>query len=169
MAGAALDQGTSIDMINAQTDNTAAAHVSSPLTPAGSLQVEPATTSGTPGLPGAFDSTESRRWRVLEKLPDVSHNWRTIPDTIVNPIPPPTVVEHVSTSNEEMLIPITEDDNNGSDAGIAEFELNRASSPDNDELVGLTLDSELTNKHMEENRAIDTTNQSKPEDDDHIS
>ncbi|KAK0232800.1 hypothetical protein IW262DRAFT_1451379 [Armillaria fumosa] len=180
-AGTAIaQQGTSSDTvitIDAQTSNMAAAHVTSPLTPAESLHSDSAalgnkvlTLIDMSELPGAFDSMESHRWRILEKALAVKCEWCTMNDNQAHvPVkldPPSTMVDLKTIINNEMLIPIQEDDDAGSELGIAEFESNRAPSPEINDHAEQITDHGTTEPLVDEDQEIEVTNQPNPDDDD---
>ncbi|KAK0485570.1 hypothetical protein EDD18DRAFT_1111370 [Armillaria luteobubalina] len=132
---------SNIEMIEAQTLNTAAACATSPLTPAESplpnMTMENAGMISTSipqlGLPGAFNSTESQRHRVLDKSPAVDPEWHSMSNTNIAPTPPSLAVESKSSNIEGDMIPVPDEDNADSKLGLAEFKSNRAPSPDEED------------------------------------
>ncbi|KAK0214975.1 hypothetical protein IW262DRAFT_1465761 [Armillaria fumosa] len=137
-----------IDMIDSQNTRTTKIHATSPLTSTGSPHPDPMdqhnktpTMVDRSELLGAFSSTESRRGA---------------PENIT---PPLITVGSKSTDNNAGLIPIPDEYNVGSELEIAEFESNRASSPEDndhgDQIIKLDVHNE-----------IDKANHSDPGDED---
>ncbi|KAK0223797.1 hypothetical protein IW262DRAFT_1295501 [Armillaria fumosa] len=130
------------------TINKDATCASSPLTPTETLQVEWETVpspANSSGLPGAFNSTEDRRRRVLEKskVTPMDRDWRTGNNPVDNITALSNTVETKPTSDESKLIPVLEEDNVDDELGIAEFKSNRALSPENDAML-----VEQSNEHQ---------------------
>ncbi|PBK86156.1 hypothetical protein ARMGADRAFT_1086901 [Armillaria gallica] len=94
--------GPALNIIKATVE-----HESSPLTPAESPPLE-LNTDVTPGLPGAFNSTEDRRRRVLEKSRStpIDLNWQTGSNNPDVPTPTSTTVESKPMSDEPQLIAV---------------------------------------------------------------
>ncbi|KAK0494260.1 hypothetical protein EDD18DRAFT_1107288 [Armillaria luteobubalina] len=132
---AAEEQGVESDMINAQMRNRSATCASSSLTLTEVIQSEQEGTQSpthSSGLPGAFNSTEERRQRVLEKSKSVpiECEWHT--DNMTSSS---TAEGHKPGNDESELIPIPEEANGDDELEIAEFKSNQASSPENDAIL----------------------------------
>ncbi|KAK0211840.1 hypothetical protein IW262DRAFT_1467237 [Armillaria fumosa] len=155
-----------IDMIDSQNIGTTEIHATSPLTSTGSPHLDPMdqhnktpTMVDRSELPGAFSSTESRRRRVLEKAPVVEPTWRTVRGAPENITPPLMTVGSKSTDNNAGLIPIPDEYNVGSELEIAEFESNRASSPEDNDHGDQIIELDVRNE-------MDEANHSNPGDED---
>ncbi|KAK0478999.1 hypothetical protein EDD18DRAFT_1364443 [Armillaria luteobubalina] len=132
---------SNIEMIKAQTLSTAAACAISPLTPAESplpnmtMENTGMISTSIPqlGLPSTFSSTESQRCRVLDKSPAVDPEWHSMSNTNIAPTPLSLTVESKSSNIEGDMIPVPDEDNADSKLGLAEFESNRAPSPEEED------------------------------------
>ncbi|KAK0228071.1 hypothetical protein IW262DRAFT_1292966 [Armillaria fumosa] len=109
--------GSSNDRIDAQATTTSVACGTSSLTPAESLYIGPSpdrkvlpTAANAPELPGAFSLTESRRRRVLDKAPAVASDWHSTIENTMNRDPLLVTVDKTTTTTNEGLIPILEED-----------------------------------------------------------